>query len=69
MEREWHTYSNRMGIRRAKIKGRGMDRWRVTLRLRIVERWKGKREIMVGSSGEKWEISRWYGHWCGSSGA
>ena len=45
MEREWHTYSNRMGIRRAKIKGRGMDRWRVTLRLKVVERWKGKREI------------------------
>ena len=34
-----------MRIRRAKIKGRGMDRWRVTLRLKVVERWKGKREI------------------------
>ena len=44
-----------MGIRRVKIKGRGRDRWRVTLRLRVVENWKGKREVMVGSSGEKWE--------------
>ena len=42
-----------MGIWRAKIKGRGRDRWRMTLRLRVVERWKGKRKIMVGSSGEK----------------
>ena len=41
-----------------------MDRWRAlaTLVLRVVERWKGKREIIVGSSGEKWEISRWCGH-------
>ena len=53
-----------MGIRRAKIKGRGMDRWRVTLRLRVVERWKGKKEIIVGSSGEKWEIGRRCSHWC-----
>ena len=52
-----------MGIRRVKIKGRGRDRWRVTLRLRVVENWKGKREVMVGSSGEKWEISRWCGCW------
>ena len=36
-----------------KIKGREIDRWRDTLRLRVVERWKGKREVMVGSSGEK----------------
>ena len=55
-----------MGIRRIKIKGRGRDRWRVTLRLRVVERWKGKREVMVGSSGEKWEIGKWCDHWCGS---
>ena len=54
-----------MGIRRIKIKGRGRDRWRVTLMLRVVERWKGKREVMVGSSGEKWEI----GKWCGSTRA
>ena len=56
-----------MGIRRIKIKGRGRDRWRVTLKLRVVERWKGKREVMVGSSGEKWEIGKWCGHWCGST--
>ena len=51
---ECHIYSNKMGIRRVKIKGRGRDRWRVTLRLRVMERWKGKRKVMVGSSGEKW---------------
>ena len=45
-----------MGIRRVKIKGRGRDRWKMTLSLRVVERWKGKREVMVGNSGEKWEI-------------
>ena len=22
---------------------------------------------MIGSSGERWEIGRWYGCWCGSS--
>ena len=58
-----------MEIRRAKIKGRGRDRWRMVLRLRVVERWKDKREIMVGSNGEKWEIGRWCSHWCGSIGA
>ena len=58
-----------MGIRRIKIKGRGRDRWRVTLMLRVVERWKGKREVMVGSSGKKWEIGKWCGHWCGSTRA
>ena len=42
-----------MGIRIVKIKGRGRDKWRVTLRLRVVESWKGKREVMVGSTGEK----------------
>ena len=47
-----------MGIRRLKIKGRGKDTWRVTLKLRVVERWKGKRKVMVRSSGEKWEIDR-----------
>ena len=47
-----------MKIKRVKIKGRGRDRWKVTLKLRVVERWKGKREIMVGSSREKWEIGR-----------
>ena len=51
-EREWYTYSNRIGIRRAKIKEEeGIEE--ETLRLRVVERWKGKRKIMVGSSGEK----------------
>ena len=58
-----------MGIRRIKIKGRGRDRWRVTLRLRVMERWKGKRKVMVESSGEKWEIGRCSGHWCDSTGA
>ena len=52
-DRECHIYSNRKEIRRVKIKRRGRDRWRVTLRLRVVKRWKGKREVMVGSSGEK----------------
>ena len=52
------SYSNRIGIRRVKIKGRGRDRSRVTLMLRVVEKWKGKREVMVGSSGEKWRIGR-----------
>ena len=42
-----------MEIRRVKIKRRERDRWRVTLRLRVVENWKDKREVMVGSSGEK----------------
>ena len=28
----------------------------MTLSLRVVERWKGKRKVMVGNSGEKWEI-------------
>ena len=50
-----------MRIRRAKIKERGNDRWRMTWRLRVVEKWKAKREIMVGSSGEKWEINSWHG--------
>ena len=68
-ERECHIYSNRKEIRIVKIKGRGRDKWRVTLRLRVVESWKGKREVMVGSSGEKWEIGRWYDRWCGSIGA
>ena len=58
-----------MGIRRVKIKERGRDRWRVTLRLRVMERWKGKRKVMVESSGEKWEIGRWCGCWCGSTRA
>ena len=58
-----------MGIRRAKIKGRGRDKWRVTLSLRVVKRWKCKREVMVGSSGEKWEIGIWCVYWCGSTGA
>ena len=44
-----------MGTRRVKIKGSGRDRWRGTFRLRVVKRWKGKRKIIVGSSGEKWE--------------
>ena len=50
-----------MGIKIVKIKGRGRNRWRVTLRLRVVERWKDKMVVMVGGSGEKWEISRWCG--------
>ena len=45
-------------VKRAKIERRGMDRWRVTLTLRVIERWKGKREIIVGSSGEKWEVGK-----------
>ena len=32
------SYSNRIGIRRVKIKGRGRDRSRVTLMLRVVEK-------------------------------
>ena len=61
-EKESHIYSNRMRIRRAKIKGKGRDKWRVTLKLRVVERWKGKRDLMVWNSGEKWlEIGRWCG--------
>ena len=39
------------------------------LRLRVVENWKGKREVMVRSSGEKWEIGRWCDHWCASKRA
>ena len=54
-----------MRIKIVKIKERGRDRWKVTLKLRAVERWKGKKEVMVGSSGEKWGIGRWCGHWCG----
>ena len=57
-----------MEIRRVKIKGRRRDRWRVTLKLRVVERWKGKRKVMVRSSGEKWEIGRQCGRWCDSTG-
>ena len=57
-----------MGIRRVKIKGRGRDRWRMALRLRVVEKWKGKMEVMIESSGEKWEIGGWCGGWCGSIG-
>ena len=53
-----------MGIRRAKRKGRGRDGWRVTLRLSVVKIWKCKRDVMVGSNGEKWGIGRWCGHWC-----
>ena len=49
----------KIGIRRVKIKGRKEDRWKVTLRLRVIERWKSKREVMIGSSREKWEIDRW----------
>ena len=30
---------------------------------------KGKRKVTVRSSGEKWEIDRWCGRWCGSTGA
>ena len=48
-----------MGIRRVKIKGRRRDRWRMTLRLRVVEKWKCEMEVMIESSGEKWEIGRW----------
>ena len=58
-----------MGIRRVKIKWRRRDRWRMTLKLRVVERWKSKRKVVVRSSGEKWEIGRWCGHWYGSKGA
>ena len=40
-----------MEIRRAKIKGRGRDKGRVILRLRVVERWKGKKgERNVGGN-------------------
>ena len=45
-----------MGIKIVKIKWRGSDRSRATLRLRVVERWKSKREVMVRSNGEKWQI-------------
>ena len=61
-EKESHTYCIRMKIKRAKIKWRGRDRWRVTLKLRVVERWKGKMDIMVGNSGVKLlKIGRWCG--------
>ena len=43
-----------MGIRIAKIKGSRRDRWKVTLMLRVMERWKGKRYIMARNSNEKW---------------
>ena len=42
--RELEIYSKRIGIRKLKIKGRWMDKGRVILRLRVVEKWKGKRE-------------------------
>ena len=58
-----------MGLRIVKIKGRVRNRWRVTLRLRVVERWKGKNEVIVESNGEKWEIGRWCERWCVSMGA
>ena len=57
-----------MGIGIVKIKGRRKDSWRVTLRLRVVESWKAKREVMVGSSREKWEIGTWCNRWCDSMG-
>ena len=57
-----------MGMRRVKIKGRRRDSRRVTLKL-IVERWKSKRKVMFGSSGEKWEIGKWCVRWCDSTGA
>ena len=42
-----------------------MDKWKVTLRLRVPDRWKGKNDIMVRNSWEKWlEIGRWCGCWC-----
>ena len=56
-----------MGIKIVKIQRRGRDRWKVTLRLRVVERCKGKREVMVGSSGGKCEKSKWCGRWRGST--
>ena len=52
-KKESHIYNNRMRIRKVKIKGREMDRWRVTLRLKVVERCKVKRDIMVWNSEEK----------------
>ena len=57
-----------MGIRIVKIKGRERDRWWVTLKLRVVEKWKDNNEVMIGSSGEKWEIGRWCNRWCNSMG-
>ena len=54
-----------MRIKIVKIKERGRDRWKVTLKLRAVERWKGKKEVMVESSRKKWGIGRWCGYWCG----
>ena len=56
-----------MGIGIVKIKGRGKDSWRVTLRLRVVERWKCKKKVTVESSGEKWETGKWRGRWCDST--
>ena len=67
--RKCHIYSNRMRIRIVKIKGRGRDRWSVTLRLKVVGKWKSKREVTVGSSGKKWEIGKWDGRWCDLMGA
>ena len=65
MYRMWERMSynnNRMEIRRVKIKEKRKDRWRVTLKLRVVERWKGKMDIMVGNSGVKLlKIGRWCG--------
>ena len=54
----WYGMVSFSFVKRAKIERRGMDRWRVTLTLRVIERWKGKREIIVGSSGEKWEVGK-----------
>ena len=58
-----------MGIKWVKIKGRGRDRWRIILRLSVVERWKCKKKVIVESSGEKWETGKWRGRWCGSTEA
>ena len=51
MSERVYSKSKMMEIRRAKIKGRGRDKGRVILRLRVVERGKGKKgERNVGGN-------------------
>ena len=42
---DYQIYSMRLEIKRAKIKGRGRDRGQMTLRLRVVEKWKGGEKV------------------------
>ena len=42
---DYQIYSMRLEIKRVKIKGRGRDQGRMTLRLRVVEKWKGGKKV------------------------